>query len=67
MDDGEIKPLIMDAVSRHCDDVRTKRVVKDVLRESIQQQYLSRQDYQKYFNRRYKEIIWEHCKEDCHE
>ena len=64
MDEMEIKPLILDMVGKHCKDQRVKRVVIDVLQEQLQQQYFNRQDWNKYFNKRYKECILERFKED---
>ena len=53
----EIKPLIQDAVERHCDDSRLAEVIMDLLRETNQQQHHDRLDWRQYFRKRYRESI----------
>lgn len=60
MDDIELKPLIKDAVSRHCSDSRVECVILDVLHETLQQQYFNRDNWKKYFTQRYKQSILKH-------
>ena len=57
VDDAEIKPLIREAVHKHCEDRRIEYVIIDVLREVLHNQYFQRLDWDKHFKKHYKESI----------
>ena len=56
MSSTDIKPLIHDTISRHCQDDRVENAIIDVLREVMARQYYNIDDT-KSFKRRYTEII----------
>ena len=60
----ELKPLIKETIRKHCSDKRVERVITDMLQETLQQQYLNRLDWDKHFNKRYKESILNHFGND---
>ena len=56
MSSTDIKPLIHDTISKHCQDDRVENAIVDVLREVMERQYYKIYDSRS-FKRRYIEII----------
>lgn len=54
---ADINQLISELISRHCDDARVARVIRDVLREVLFYQHHKPTDSDKRFRKRYKELI----------
>lgn len=57
MSEDDINPLVMEAIRKHCDDLRIEKIIIEILREADLQMDIERPDYGKYFKKRYGEFI----------
>lgn len=60
----DISPLILGAISKHCEDGRVENVIVNLLKEMMENDYSKKINGSKLFKGRYKAIILDNFKEE---